>query len=190
MAGFRNNSKGFANTFLFGSNLSASQANFTYVNNLSATGNISSNTNYTVTAYLSATTTAPASQDYWLPLTKKNDPNNWVTNVGTYPALSGKITPNVAGYYFVNYQIAWNGTTGTGQNNAQIRLNGTNTKSLVQMPLFTGSGGAQTQTTTAIIYMNGSSDSLNFSGYSSGTTQTIVGTTDGNWTKVEVFKIN
>ena len=188
--GSANDTKGFSNTFILGTTLSATRANFTYVNNLSVQGNIASNTNYTATAYLSANVTASQNTDNWLPLSVKNDPNNWVTNTGAGGALSGTITPTVPGYYFVNYQIAWNTTTGSGQNNAQIRLNGSTTKSLVQMPLFTGSGGAQTQTATAIVYLNGVSDSLNFSGYSSAAAQQIVGTTDGNWTKVEIFKIN
>jgi len=188
--GSANDTKGFANTFILGTGLSANQANYTYVNNLSVQGNISSNTIYTATAYLSANTTAIANNDLWLPLSVKNDPNNWISNAGSYPALSGKITPTIPGYYLVSYQIAWNGTTGTGQNNSQIRLNGTNTKSIVQMPLFTGSGGSQTQSQTAIVYLNGSSDSLNFSAYSSVSAQTIVGTTDGNWTRVDIHKIN
>jgi hypothetical protein len=189
--GSANDTKGFANTFILGTALSASAANYTYVNNLSVQGNIASNTTYTATAYLSADTTVPTNLDLWLPLSVKNDPNNWITNVGTYPALSGKITPTVPGYYFVSYQVAWNGTTGTGQNNIQIRVNGNSTtKSLAQMPLFTGSGGAQTLNATATVYLNGTTDYLNFSGYSSGTGQTIKGTTDGNWTRVEIFKIN
>jgi Concanavalin A-like lectin/glucanases superfamily len=158
---------------------------------ISASGNLATNTNYTATAYLSADTTMSQNIDLWLPLSVRNDPNNWVTNTGVYPALSGKITPTIPGYYFVSYQAAFNAGSGTGQNNAQIRINGSSTKSIVQMPLYTTSGAAQTMTTTAIVYLNGVSDSINVSTYSSVAGQTVKGTSpDGNWTKVEVYKIN
>jgi hypothetical protein len=45
-------------------------------------------------------------------------------------------------------------------------------------------------TATAIVFLNGISDSINVSTYSSVAGQTIKGTTDGSWTKVEVYKIN
>jgi hypothetical protein len=40
--GSANNTNGFSNTFILGSNISASQANFTYVNNLSVQGALQS----------------------------------------------------------------------------------------------------------------------------------------------------
>jgi len=43
LGGYANDTKGFANTFILGSELSASQTNFTYVNNLSAQGFIYGN---------------------------------------------------------------------------------------------------------------------------------------------------
>jgi len=186
------NSVSATNAFVLGSNITATKDNYTYVNNLSVQGNIASNTAYTATAYLSADTSTNIGADLWLPLASRNDPNGWITNVGTYPSLSGKITPTIPGYYYVAYQAALNNGSGSGaQNNIQIRKNGTNTISIAQMPLYTASGAAQTITTTAVTYMNGATDSLNVSLYNGGSgSQTIRGTSDGNWTKVEVYKIN
>ena len=65
----------------------------------------------------------------------------------------------------------------------------TSTISLVQQPIFNTSINT-TQYTTAVTFMNGSTDYLYFQGYSSNAAQVITGETNGTWTKVEVFKIN
>jgi hypothetical protein len=185
IAGGCNNSVlGNSNIFVLGSNIKTSLGNFTYVNNLSATGNISSNTNYTATLSLTANQTAASASDTILNLVRRNDPNIW------FNLSSKRFLPTVAGYYNVNYQLSWQqGLSGGGnQNNIQIRKN-LSTTSLVQQPI-NGSAANTTQTTNSIIYLNGSSDYVDFTAYSSNAAQVIFGSTDGNWTKVEIFKIN
>ena len=158
----------------------------TVTGNLSVTGNIASSTNYITTLALSANKTAnngtdtPILFDYI-----KDDPNSWVSGV-----TATKITPTIPGYYFVSYQISWQGgTSGSGnQNNIQI-LKNNSTISLTQQPI-NSSNVNTTQTTTGVAYLNGSTDYLNFQAYSSNSAQVMIGTSDGAWSKVEVFKIN
>lgn len=151
---------------------------------LSAAGSITSNSSYTATAYVSANQTVNGSLDLSLPLTVKNDPNNWVSNAST--PMSGRITPTVPGYYSVQYQVAWLSGAVGAQNNIQIQKN-RSTAAIVQMPVASYSNTSQVA--TAIVYMNGSTDYLNFTAYGAANQQ-VYGETGGNWTKVDVFKIN
>jgi hypothetical protein len=182
--GSANNTKGFANTFILGSSLSASKANYTYVNNLSVQGNIESNTNYVVTLSLTANQTANNASDTTVTLDPLNDPNNW------FDRSTRRLTPTIPGYYHVDYQVAWvGGTSGSGnQNNIQIRRNDTSV-ALAQQPI-SDSNVNTTQNTADIAFLNGTTDYLEFIAYSSNAAQSIIGTSDGAWTKVEVFKIN
>jgi len=182
--GSANDTKGFANTFILGSSLSATKANYTYVNNLSVQGNIESNTNYVVTVALTANQTANNASDTTVALDPLNDPNNW------FDRSTRRLTPTIPGYYHVDYQVAWvGGTAGSGnQNNIQIRKNATS-MALAQQPI-SDSNVNTTQNTADIAYLNGTTDYLEFVAYSSNAAQNIIGTADGAWTKVEVFKIN
>ena len=177
-----------------GSGLSATKANYTYVNNLSVQGNIESNTNYVVTAALTANQTMPSNADAILTLDPKNDPNNWFNRTAGTGLTARRITPTVPGYYHIDYQVSWQpGVSATGaQNNIQVMkvTGGTaSTISIVQQPIINTSVNT-TQNTSVITYLNGTTDYVYFQGYSSNASQIITGTSDGNWTKVEVFKIN
>ena len=194
--GSANDTKGFANTFILGTGLSAAKANYTYVNNLSVQGNIESNTNYVVTASLTANQTLPSNTDTVLTLDPKNDPSNWFSRTAGTGLTARRITPTVPGYYHIDYQVSWQpGVSATGaQNNIQVMkvTGGTgsaNTISIVQQPIITTSVNT-TQNTSAITYLNGTTDYIYFQAYSSNAAQVVTGTTDGNWTKVEIFKIN
>ena len=114
--------------------------------------------------------------------TAKLDPNNW-WNPGTK-----KWTPTIAGYYYATLQVRWDIGTLGNQINIQI-LQNTNTVAIAQDLLPTNTG--LTQTTSAIIYMNGISDYLEFSGFTSSTSgEFIFGEPMGNWTFFNAFKIN
>lgn len=182
--GSNNDTRGFANTFILGTALSASKANYTYVNNLSVQGNIESNTNYVATLSLTANQTANNASDTVVTLDPLNDPNNW------FDRSTRRFTPTIPGYYHVDYQVAWgSGTAGSGnQNNIQIRRN-TTSVALAQQPI-NSSNVNTTQNTADIAFLNGTTDYLEFTAYSSNAAQSIIGTSDGAWTKVEVFKIN
>jgi hypothetical protein len=60
---------------------------------------------------------------------------------------------------------------------------------LAQQPI-SDSNVNTTQNTADIAFLNGTTDYLEFTAYSSNAAQSIIGTSDGAWTKVEVFKIN
>ena len=156
---------------------------------LNVSGDIASNTDYVVTASLSANKTANNASDTPILFDYiKNDPNLWVSVFGL---SATRITPTVPGYYFISYQIAWQpGTAGSGnQNNIQILRTGS-AVALTQQPI---NGTASVNTflnANAIVYLNGSTDYLTFQAYSSNSAQVIVGTLDGAWSKVEAYKIN
>jgi hypothetical protein len=194
--GSANDTKGFGYAFILGTGLSATKANYTYVNNLSVQGNIESNTNYVATLALTANQTMPSNTDAVLTLDPKNDPNNWFSRTAGTGLTARRITPTVPGYYHIDYQVSWQpGVSATGaQNNIQVMkvtggTNAVNTISIVQQPIENISVNS-TQNTSAITYMNGTTDYLYFQGYSSNSSQVITGETNGVWTKVEIFKIN
>jgi len=156
----------------------------TVVGNISATGNLATNTNYVVVAALTANLTMPSAADQLLPLSAKNDPNGWFSNT------TRRFTPTVPGYYHADYQVSWQaGTAGSGnQNNIQILKSGT-AISLAQQPI-NSSNVNTTQNTATVVYLNGSTDYLTFQAYSSNAAQVITGEANGTWTKVDIFKIN
>ena len=188
------NTNASGNGGFVGINTSNPNQQLTVVGNISATGNLATNTNYVVVAALTANQTMPSSTDAVLTLDPKNDPNNWFSRTAGVGLTARRITPTIPGYYHINYQVSWQpGLSSNGaQNNIQImKVSGgvTSTISLVQQPIFNTSINT-TQYTTAVTFMNGSTDYLYFQGYSSNAAQVITGETNGNWTKAEIFKIN
>jgi hypothetical protein len=99
--------------------------------------------------------------------TEEFDTNNCFDSTTNY-----RFTPTVAGYYQVTAQITPNTTTTVGW--AYIYKNGSAAK---QNITFAGNTGTNV---TAIIYMNGSSDYLEFYGYLTGTSPATVG--GSTWT--------
>ena len=112
LGGQRNDTKEFANTFILGSSLSASQPNYTYVNNLSSQGLIASsggnsnqwnNASNTATDYQSISGTwlraSNTATDY------RAISGNWNTAYNTstdYRAVSGNLTNTVTDYQSVS----------------------------------------------------------------------------------------
>jgi hypothetical protein len=152
--------------------------------NTRVVGNINSNTNYNASVALTGNQSITGTVDNNVSFAIKNDPNSWWTS-GTR-----RLTPNVSGYYHVDYQAAWaQGTTGVGnQNNIQI-LKNLNTVSIYQQPINNSTVNTFLKT-FAIVNMNGSSDYLTFSAYSSNNPQSLIGDSLGSYTKVDIFKIN
>jgi hypothetical protein len=137
-----------------------------------------------VSAGLSTDQTIPSGVDTVLQLTDKDDPNNW-WNATTYRFL-----PTVSGYYFIAAQANWDPGAGSGgQLNIQIRRNGT-TVAICQNAMITGV--SFTQSTNTIVNLNGSSDYIDLTAYTSTTnaSQVINGTADRAWTKLEAYKIS
>ena len=159
--------------------------------NVSGTANVSGNltvggivdtaATYTNCALLSSINVGTNSTAI-ISFTPKQDPNGW-WNAGTK-----KWTPTIAGYYYVALQVRWDIGTLGNQINIQI-LKNTSTQAIAQDLLPTNTG--LTQTTNCIVYMNGSTDYLEFSGFTSSTTgEFLFGEATGTWTFFNAFRIN
>lgn len=134
-------------------------------------------------AGLSAAQTIAASGDVVLQLTDKDDPNNW-WNASTYRFL-----PTVSGNYFIAAQVNWDPGVGNGQLNIQLRKNGT-TFAICQNAMVTAV--SLTQSTNGIVNLNGSTDYVDLTAYTSTTniSQVINGQSNQAWTKLEAYKIS
>lgn len=157
------------------------------IGNILATGNLNVNgvvnatSTYTNCGLLSSINVGTNSTAI-ISFTAKQDPNNW-WNPGT-----NKWTPTIAGYYYVALQVRWDIGTLGNQINIQI-LKNTSTQAIAQDLLPTNTG--LTQTTNCIVYMNGSTDYLEFSGFTSSTTgEFLFGEASGTWTFFNAFRIN
>jgi hypothetical protein len=114
--------------------------------------------------------------------TSISDPNSW------WNASTKKITPTVAGWYYVSYQVNWDAASITNaQCNIQMRKNGT-TFSIGQMQLL--SGNPYSMSCSGIVNVNGSSDYLDFTVFTGNTTsQVLNGEATQQYTRVDMFKI-
>jgi hypothetical protein len=126
--------------------------------------------------------TIAASGDTTPNFTTISDPNSW------WNATTKKLTPNVAGWYYVSYQANWDAASKTNdQCNIQMRKNGT-TFSIGQMQLL--SGNPYSMSCSGIVNVNGSSDYLDFTVYTANTTsQVLNGEASQQYTRVDMFKI-
>jgi hypothetical protein len=114
--------------------------------------------------------------------TSISDPNSW------WNATTKRLTPTISGWYYVNYQVNWDAASITNnQCNIQMRKNGT-TFSLGMMQLL--SGNPYSMSCSGMINVNGSSDYLDFTVYTSNTTsQVLNGEAAQQYTRVDMFKI-
>jgi hypothetical protein len=146
------------------------------------TGNLNAPGNYYVKLARTTNQTIPSNVDTLIGFTATSDTNGW------YSGITTRTTPTVAGTYRVDVMMNWQAATITNnQTNIQIRKNGT-TFALHQVGIQTF---AYTQNACGIVTMNGTSDYIDFTVYTSNpTSQVVNGTADGAWTKMEIFKIN
>jgi len=126
-----------------------------------------------------------------IPMTDKDDPNNW-WNASTY-----RFQPTIAGYYFVSASVhfAFTTTSANGvQCNMQILKNGAVqaiNQILADQPIVY-LNLTRTQTATTLVYMNGTTDYISLTGYTNNALSAVTITGDGDrvWTKMEAFKLN
>lgn len=124
-----------------------------------------------VTANLTTNQTISAS-DVVINFTSTDDPKGWFDN------STHKFQPTIAGYYNISYSVLWGiGTVTTGQQmNTQIHLNGSGlyiSQSVVNTSVpFTQSG-------SIIVYLNGITDYITITGYSSSTSGSQIVQTGG-----------
>lgn len=124
----------------------------------------------------------PTNSTALINFTVKADLNSW------WDAGTNRWTPTIPGYYYVVLQVRWDIGTLGNQINIQI-LKNTNTVAIAQDLVPTNTG--LTQTTNAIVYMNGISDFLEFTGFTSSTSgEFLYGEPQGNWTFFNAFKLN
>jgi len=121
-----------------------------------------------VTAKLT-TNQSVSNSDVVINFTSTDDPQKWFNN------STHKFQPTIAGYYNISYSVLWGTGTVTGgqQMNTQIHLNGSNQLYISQSVVNTSVGF--TQSGSVIVYLNGTTDYITITGYSSSTSgsQTI-----------------
>ena len=132
-----------------------------------ATGGLLTPTSYISQGRLASDFTVTANTDTLLPFVVDFDPQGW------WNPTTKRLTPTIAGYYLVDYQVWWAaGASGiTGQNNIQARRNG-NTFIVDQLTINSNNG--YTLDGNKAIYMNGSTDYLDFTAYTSNTTSQVI----------------
>lgn len=155
------------------------------------TDNLDAKGSYYMVAGLSSDQSLTSNIDNTVRLSDKDDPNNW------WDATNYKFQPTVAGYYFISTIVHFRlsgATNNSVQCNLQILKNSTtigiNQVLVDQTPVSTNL--SRSQTLTAIVYLNGSSDFVKLTGYSNNQASTVNLTGDANqvWTKMEAYKLN
>jgi hypothetical protein len=114
-------------------------------------------TNTVAQGKLTGDTSVSTGADLVIPFVDDFDPNNW------WDASTKKFTPTIAGYYNVTLQVWWTIAAVTNnQNNIQVRKNG-NTVAISQTQTLSGQG--YSQNATKLVYLNGSTDYVDFTAY-------------------------
>jgi hypothetical protein len=108
---------------------------------------------------LSTNQSITAGSDVTINFTEVQDPQSW------FNSSTHVFRPNIAGYYNISYSVLWGTATGTGQINTQINLNGTTQLYISQAQANTIQ--PLTQSGTVIQYLNGTTDYVKITGYTS-----------------------
>ena len=168
-------------TTVTGSTLFAKQINVSGATTI--TGNLNAPGNYYVRLGRSSNQTIPNGTDTLIGFSTIVDPNNW------YSGITTRTTPTVAGNYQIQAMLNWQAgtTTNANQSNIQLRKNGnTFAISIVGIQTFQYS-----QFICGIASMNGTTDYIDFTAYTSNaTSQTVTGDAGNAYTKMEIFKLN
>jgi hypothetical protein len=114
---------------------------------------------YISQAKLTTNQTITSGSDVVISYNSINDPQGWFNNDGTL------FSPTEAGWYNIEYSVLWQTGTGTGQLNTQIQLNGTDQIFIAQNQ--TNTIQPLTQSGNVLVYMNGTSDYIRITAYSS-----------------------
>ena len=146
------------------------------------TGNLNAPGNYYVKLARLTNQAIPINTDTLIGFTATSDTNGW------YSGITTRTTPTVAGTYRVDVMMNISaGSVTNNQTNIQLRKNGS-TFAISQVGIQTFQ---YTMNACGIVTMNGTTDYIEFSVYTGNPGgQTVTGTADGAWTKMEVFKIN
>jgi hypothetical protein len=125
-------------------------------------GNIQVPSSNIVTAKL-ATNQTITSSDTVINYASTDDPQGWFNN------STHKFQPTIEGYYNISYSVLWGTGTVTGgeQMNTQIHLNGSTQLYISQTVVNTAV--PFTQSGSVVVYLNGTTDYITITGYSSST---------------------
>lgn len=138
-----------------------------------------------ITAGLASDQSITTGSDNLLLLTDKDDANNWWTGTAG-SGVSHRFKPNIAGNYFVSLQVHFKAATGSGQINIQARKN-TTTLMIAQDQVVAADG--RTLNLSGVISLDGNTDYIEFSAYSSGTSQVITGDVSRSFTLATIYKL-
>ena len=142
---------------------------------LNVSGGIYDVPSYT-TAGLTSDQTIPNS-DTIIQFTAISDPNSWWKTTGS-PAY--RFQPTRSGVYVITYSVLWNTGSGSGQLNTQIQKNGSQ---ILISQTTVNTVNPETQNNTSIISLNGSTDYITITAYSSSSsTQSIAGNAQNSTT--------
>lgn len=152
-----------ANNYANTTYLKYANTNVVFAGNVTVPGTLTTNTSSLIcVAGLPAANTVANGADFRVPLVAQYDPNGW------WNSTANTLTPTVAGWYQVNAQVWWSQAdgTGTGQMNAQVRKNGSTV--VISQDVVNYTTG-RTLPIGTIVYMNGTTDALDLSAYTSNT---------------------
>lgn len=126
---------------------------------------------YVMTAKLSADQTILNATDTVLPWVSDFDPRSWLKNTGTNTA---RFQPTIAGYYSTSVGVWWaKGVLNNEQTNIQMRKN-TGTYAILQNPIPTATNAGLSMAGSKLVYLNGSTDYVDVTVYTSNTTNQVV----------------
>jgi hypothetical protein len=133
--------------------------------------------NYVVQAKRSADQTITSNVDTVVQFnTSDFDPQSWL-NTSTY-----RITPNIAGYYQVSF-FAWfaSASAANNQYNAQARKNGSTFLLAQELATASASNSGVSMGGTRTVYLNGTTDYLDFTVYNGTSGSITLQATNGTW---------
>jgi hypothetical protein len=133
-------------------------------------------TSYISQASLSTDQSVSATTDTVVQYVDDLDPNNW------WDSANYRFQPTINGYYLINATV-WltTASTGsTGQTNLQIRTNGSTQKAIVQQPVNTTAGSGNSLAISKILQLNGSTDYVQITFYTSATAGQTLQASSGN----------
>lgn len=131
---------------------------------------------YVANGKLNADTATTSGADTVIPFIDDFDPQGW------WNPSTKKFTPNVAGYYNISLSVWWAAPgSSTNQYNTQVRKNG-NTIAIYQNTIPANNG--ITQGGSKLIYLNGSTDYVDFTVYNGygSSVNILLGTANGSGT--------
>jgi hypothetical protein len=102
------------------------------------------------------------------------DPNGWFNNTNK------RVTPTIAGYYNVSYNVWWGANSSSNQVNVQIRKND-NSQAIYQR-LSSSVAIGFTMGGSKVVYMNGTTDYFDFAVFTSDANTIFKGNVDGSGT--------